>query len=104
MTPLARIGRLFEHETRLILTNPRLLLAIVGLPLVLTLLANLTFSPPAAAPDRLGVLDQDSTTLSKKVASQLLTWKGLTTLSLAGSENPQGYVCCLLYTSDAADE
>ncbi|HEY8642170.1 MAG TPA: ABC transporter permease [Candidatus Dormibacteraeota bacterium] len=92
MTPLARIGRLFEHETRLILTNPRLLLAIVGLPLVLTLLANLTFSPPAAAPDRLGVLDQDSTTLSKKVASQLLTWKGLTTLSLAGSENPQGYV------------
>jgi ABC-2 type transport system permease protein len=92
MTPLARIGRLFEHETRLILTNPRLLLAIVGLPLVLTLLANLTFNPPASTPDRLAVDDQDSTTLSKKVASQLLSWKGLTTLTLGAGENAQSYV------------
>jgi ABC-2 type transport system permease protein len=92
VTPLARIVRLFEHETRLILTNPRLLLAIVGLPLVLTLLANLTFTPTNSTPDRLGIQDQDSTTLSKKVASQLRSWKGLTTLTLAAAENPQGYV------------
>jgi len=92
VTPWARIGRLVAHETRLILTNPRLLLAIVGLPLVLTLLANLTFSPAPAAPDRLGVEDQDATTLSKKVSSQLLAWKGLTTLTLDAGVDAQGYV------------
>ncbi|HEX6349515.1 MAG TPA: ABC transporter permease [Candidatus Dormibacteraeota bacterium] len=92
MTPIARIGRLVQHETRLILTNPRLLLAIVGLPLVLTLVANLTFAPVTATPDRLAVEDQDATTLSKKVASQLLAWKGLTTLSLEPTMDGQAYV------------
>jgi ABC-2 type transport system permease protein len=92
VTPTARIGRLFLHETRLILTNPRLLLAIVGLPLVLALLANLTFNPVPAAPDRLGVQDQDRTTLSKKVAGQLLAWKGLSTLTVAIADDRQAYV------------
>ena len=91
MSPVARIGRLFLHESRLILTNPRLLLAIVGLPLVLALLANLSFNQAAAPPDRLGVQDQDRTTLSKKVATQLLAWKGLTTLTVAATDDPQAY-------------
>ncbi|HEX6548853.1 MAG TPA: ABC transporter permease [Candidatus Dormibacteraeota bacterium] len=87
-----RIWRMFLHEMRMVISNSRLLIAIVGLPLALTLVANLTFNPPTAASDKLGVQDLDNTQLSQKVASQLLKWKGLSTLAIDAGTDPHAYV------------
>ena len=92
MIALDRIGRMFIHEMRMVAGNRRLLLAIVGLPVILTLVANLTFNPAPPAPDRLAVQDLDGSALSQKVASQLLRWKGLDTLSLETADDPKAYV------------
>lgn len=92
MIAFDRIGRMFLHEMRMVAGNRRLLLAIVGLPVALTLVANLTFNPAAPPPDRLAVQDMDGTALSQKVTDQLLRWKGLVTLTMAPGEDAMAYV------------
>jgi ABC-2 type transport system permease protein len=86
-----RVARMFVHEMRMVLANRRLLLAIVGLPIALTLVANLTFNPAPPAPDKLAIQDADQTALSQKVSSQLLRWKGLTAFTLDAAADARGY-------------
>ena len=88
----ARVLRMVRHEMQMVVTNPRLLLAIVGLPLALALVVNVTFNPAPTAQDRLAIQDLDSSALSKKVASQLRAWKGLTTLTVDAAADPTAYV------------
>lgn len=87
-----RVLRMFQHEMRMVVGNGRLLLAIVGLPIALTLVANLTFNPAPPPPDRLAVQDLDQSTLSQKVAQQLFKWKGLTTQALTSDADPAAFV------------
>jgi linearmycin/streptolysin S transport system permease protein len=63
---------MFGQEVLALRREPRLLVALYGLPLILTLLADLAFSWPGQLPGRLAVQDLDRTNLSKRLDQQML--------------------------------
>lgn len=73
MTPsLQRTWFMFKQELLQLRRDPRLLVALYGLPLVLTLVADLALSWPGEPPGRLAVQDLDSSQLSQRLSQQML--------------------------------
>ena len=72
MASLRRIGILFRLELRSLTRDPRLLVALFAVPVILTVIADLSFNWPGSLPGTLAVQDQDRSELSKRVAGQLL--------------------------------
>ena len=83
---------LVRQELTNIFTQPRLLAALYGVPLILTIVAGLAFNYPGQAPDQLAVQDLDGSQLSAKLATQMLHAKSPSTLRLDASVDPLGYV------------
>lgn len=79
-------------ELKNIFTEPRLLAALYGVPLILTVVAGLAFNYPGQAPDRLAVQDLDGSALSAKLSGQLLHSKSLSTLTINRTVDPLQYV------------
>ena len=89
---LRRTWILARHELTRIFTEPRLIAALYGVPLILTVVAGLAFNYPGQAPDQLAVQDLDGSALSTKLASQLVHTKSLSTLALGSTIDPTQYV------------
>lgn len=89
---LRRTATLARLELKNVFTEPRLLAALYGVPLILTVVAGLAFNYPGQAPDRLAVQDLDGSTLSAKLSSLLLHTKSLSALTIDSSVDPQQYV------------
>jgi len=79
-------------ELKNIFTEPRLLAALYGVPLILTVVAGLAFNYPGQAPDGLAVQDQDGSVLSAKLAGQLLHNKSVPAMAIASKIDPMQYV------------
>jgi ABC-type multidrug transport system permease subunit len=83
---LRRARFMFGQEVLALRREPRLLVALFGLPLILTLLADLAFSWPGQLPGRLAVQDLDHSMLSSRLDQQLL--RSPHSLSLADIASP----------------
>jgi ABC-type Na+ efflux pump permease subunit len=73
---------MFLHEVRLVIDNRRLFAALFGIPLAMTVLVNLALRDSGPPPDSLTIVDRDHTTASRKVATQLAGWRGLTVVPM----------------------
>ncbi|GAC1653968.1 MAG: hypothetical protein NVS9B1_04280 [Candidatus Dormibacteraceae bacterium] len=80
----------FRQELLGLRREPRLLVALFGLPLILTLLADLAFAWPGAMPSTLVVQDLDHSTLSRRLADQML--RAPHSATLPPTANPETYV------------
>lgn len=69
---LRRIGLLFKLELRTLTREPRLLVALFFVPVILTVIADLSFNWPGSLPGALAVQDVDHSELSGRIAGQLL--------------------------------
>lgn len=72
---LRRIWLLLKFEVRTLTRDPRLLVALFAVPVILTVIADLSFDWPGSLPGRLAVQDRDRSELSQRVATQLLRTK-----------------------------
>lgn len=89
---LRRVGVLLRHELRQVAASPRLLLALFGVPLALTILANLAFAYPGPPPADLAVQDLDHSALSQRLGSDLLKTAGLHVYQADASADPEALV------------
>ena len=89
---LRRTATLARLELKNVFTEPRLLAALYGVPLILTVVAGLAFNYPGQAPDRLAVQDLDGSALSAKLSGLLLHNRSLSTLTINRTVDPLLYV------------
>jgi len=89
---LRRVGLLVWHDLRQVLRDPRLLVAMFGVPLLLAFVADLAFTSPNAVPGRLGIQDQDHSPLSARILSQVRHSQNVTTFEIAAGDSAQAIV------------
>jgi ABC-type Na+ efflux pump permease subunit len=87
-----RIARMAAHELRVVLTNVRFVIALFGIPIVITGLVNFVLHEPGLPPDRLAIQDLDNSMLSRQLAQQLQTWPGLKTERLDPGDDARALV------------
>lgn len=92
LTALRRIARMAAHELRVVLTNVRFVVALFGIPIVITGLVNFVLHEPGLPPDRLAIQDLDNSMLSRQLAQQLQAWPGLKTERLAPGDDARALV------------